>query len=85
MDDQGNPYSEASDCADDVQADVADLAEDEEMRQLLATSTTPATAAQLMSFKSAIETALTRLRTGRANATDPITLARVAVTGPPTP
>ena len=44
-----------------------------------AADNTPATAAQLTAFKSAIESALTSLRSGTANATDPITLARVAV------
>jgi hypothetical protein len=44
-----------------------------------AATNTPATAAQLSAFKSSIETALTQLRSGTANATDPITLARVAV------
>ncbi len=40
---------------------------------------TPATTAQLKAFKNAIEDALKQLQSGTANATDPITLARVAV------
>ena len=80
LDEAGNLYSEEASASEDVQADVADLAEDEgDEEEVTVTSTTPATAAQLMSFKSAIETALTQLRSGTANATDPITLARVAV------
>ena len=66
-DEGGNVYSEDASASKDLE-DEAVVAEN-----------TPATAAQLSAFKSAIETALTQLRSGTANATDPITLARVAV------
>jgi hypothetical protein len=57
-----------------------DIDEDEEgTEDTENTDGTPATGAQLTAFKMAIESALTQLRSGTANATDPITLARVAV------
>ncbi len=74
LDEQGNVYSEEASASEDVGSDVL-----EDGEEVTVTSTTPATAAQLTAFKSAIESALTQLRSGTANATDPITLARVAV------
>lgn len=62
---------------DDVDEDIEDEDKDED-EVATATDGTPASSSQLTAFKQALDTAIQTLRTGTANSTDSITVARIA-------